>query len=348
MIPVILVDAKADRSEAVKHYLAGAGPYRVITTVSPEVTISRNLTAGPAVVIAVQEEGQDGLVFLRHLRDNTIELPAIILGTAYDPEVFRSAVANRAEYLVMSGSPDTWYPVLARLVEKVLDVRRLQDQAAFLTKKLNLIGSVTRHDVLNQLTAISGYTELLEMVLTDPQMKSYIEKERFALEKIRRQFQFAKDYQNLGTESPVWQSLSSVIRCARDLVTIQGITVTDACGTAAVFADPALEKALAQMLDNVVRPGKTATEVRISAHGQESGGLVIVEDNGVGIPAADKERIFERGFGRHTGWGLFLARENLALTGITIVETGEPGKGARFEIHVPPESYRKEGKPHMT
>ena len=348
MIPIILVDAKADRSAALQKYLSGAGPYRVITSASPEVTVSRNLSTNPGVVIAVQEEGQNGLVFVRHLRENKIGLPAIILAAAYDPEVFRSAVADRAEYLVMAGAPDAWYPVLVQLVENILAVRRVQDKVLFLEKKLNLVGSVTRHDVLNQLTAVSGYTELLEMVVTDPQMKSYIEKERFALEKIRRQFQFAKDYQILGTEQPVWQPLSSVIRRAGDLVTVKGITVTDNCGTAAVLADIGLEKAVAQMLDNVVRHGKTATELRISAREEGEGGLVIFEDNGAGIPDADKERIFERGFGKYTGWGLFLVHEMLSLTGMTIVETGVPGKGARFEIHVPPESYRKEGKPKVT
>ena len=42
--------------------------------------------------------------------------------------------------------------------------------------------------------------------------------------------------------------------------------------------------------------------------------------------------------------GLFLAREILSVTGITIRETGEPGKGARFEISVPKGAYRFEGR----
>ena len=31
---------------------------------------------------------------------------------------------------------------------------------------------------------------------------------------------------------------------------------------------------------------------------------------------------------------------DLAITGMTITENGEPGKGARFEIHVPADGYR--------
>jgi len=38
--------------------------------------------------------------------------------------------------------------------------------------------------------------------------------------------------------------------------------------------------------------------------------------------------------------GLFLSREILSITGITIKEAGEPGKGARFEMTVPKGAWR--------
>ncbi|MFZ1897367.1 sensor histidine kinase [Methanoregula sp.] len=343
MIPLIIIDAKTDRCAALGQYLSGIAPYHVITFASPEATVSRNLTASSGVVIAVHELRQNGILFLKNLRERHMDIPVIILAAAYDPEAFRTVVANRAEYLVMAGPADTWYPVLVQLLEKVSAIRRAQDEVVFLKRKLNLVGNVTRHDVLNQLTAVGGYTELLQMVVEDPQMKSYIGKIRSALDKIRRQFQFAKDYQNLGTEPPQWQSLASVIRRAGDLVSLKGVTITGTCGNAAVFADPILEKAMVQLLDNAVRHGGNVSSVRISVHDVENGAVFVVEDNGTGVPAADKERIFERGFGKYTGWGLFLAREILALTGMTITETGEPGKGARFEIHIPCEAYRREG-----
>jgi signal transduction histidine kinase len=52
------------------------------------------------------------------------------------------------------------------------------------------------------------------------------------------------------------------------------------------------------------------------------------------------ERIFEQGFGKNTGLGLFLSREILAITGLTINKNGVPGTGARFEITVPKGAYR--------
>jgi signal transduction histidine kinase len=72
----------------------------------------------------------------------------------------------------------------------------------------------------------------------------------------------------------------------------------------------------------------------------DDGLVLVVEDDGAGVPWPDKERIFERGFGRNTGLGLFLAREILASMGMTIAETGLPGHGARFEIRVPASRVR--------
>ena len=60
----------------------------------------------------------------------------------------------------------------------------------------------------------------------------------------------------------------------------------------------------------------------------------------MGITDEDKKSLFLRGFGKNTGLGLFLSQEILAITGITITETGIPGKGARFEIAVPDGAFR--------
>ncbi|HEX3001341.1 MAG TPA: HAMP domain-containing sensor histidine kinase [Methanoregula sp.] len=224
------------------------------------------------------------------------------------------------------------------------DCSAIRAENEFLKKKLQLVGSITRHDVLNQMTAIVGYNELLEMVVTDEKQKSYIEREKYAVDKIRRLFQFAKDYQNLAMEPPRWQGLENVVRRAMEMFDNPSIRVTVSIGQIAVFADSFLDKAIFQFLDNAARYGGTVTEVRITFEDRGTHAEVIIEDNGNGIPALDKERIFERGYGKGTGWGLFLAREILAMTGITVTEKGEPGKGARFVISMPKGTYREGGE----
>jgi signal transduction histidine kinase len=101
-----------------------------------------------------------------------------------------------------------------------------------------------------------------------------------------------------------------------------------------------LEKVFYNLLDNSIRHGERVTEIRISSCMSGQDPTVVWEDNGIGIPADEKEKIFERGYGKNTGLGMFLVREILSLTGITIQETGEPGKGVRFEMIVPRGGFR--------
>jgi len=216
---------------------------------------------------------------------------------------------------------------------------KLKAEIAFLQKKIQLVGSVTRHDVLNQLTAVVGYNELLGMMVEDEKQKSFLSKERQAVDKTRRLFQFAKEYQNIATEPPLWQSVNKTVhRVMEEFDT--GIRITVLTGDLAILADPLLDKVFLQIFDNTVRHGGKATEIRISLLDEGSRALLVIEDDGYGIPAADKEKIFDRGYGKGTGWGLFLAREILLVTGITIVENGEPGNGARFVLQLPAGTYR--------
>ena len=225
--------------------------------------------------------------------------------------------------------------------KKTID--ELTEKVAFLQKKLQVVGSITRHDVLNQLTAIVGYNELLGMMADDPKFRGFLEKEKFALNKIRRQFQFAKDYQNIAVDPPRWQNIRNLTNRVSEDFDIKQVRITADTGTATVCADPLFDRVFHHLFDNALRHGETVTEIRISLQQKGSDGLLLVENNGVSIPAADKEKIFERGYGKGTGWGLFLAREILAATGMTITETGEPGKGVRFEITLPPGTFLMDG-----
>jgi signal transduction histidine kinase len=110
-----------------------------------------------------------------------------------------------------------------------------------------------------------------------------------------------------------------------------------------IHADLLLSRVFFNLLDNSLRHGGHVTRISAGYNETPEGLLIFWEDDGAGIPKENKDRIFERGFGKNTGLGLFLAREILAVTGISIRETGEPGKGARFEIVVPQGSYRLTG-----
>ena len=88
------------------------------------------------------------------------------------------------------------------------------------------------------------------------------------------------------------------------------------------------------------RYGRKITTIQFFAEEVDGVYIVVCEDDGEGILGEDKGHIFDWGFGKNTGLGLALSREILAISKITIRETGKPGKGARFEILVPKGTYR--------
>lgn len=218
----------------------------------------------------------------------------------------------------------------------IMDQKRASDALALASKKVNLMSSITRHDIINQITALNGYISFSKDIARDPDLMNYIQKMEKIAAMIHREIQFTRDYQDLGLNTPTWQQIDTTIsRVARSLQ-IGDIRVDVECPGLMIYADPLLEKVFYNLIDNALRyGGDTMTMIRFSYLHQGEDLMIIGEDDGAGISAEDKIRLFTRGFGKHTGLGLFLSREILSITGITIQETGIPGKGARFEILVP-------------
>ncbi len=172
-------------------------------------------------------------------------------------------------------------------------------------------------------------------------MSEFVGKEEQAANTIEHQLAFTKEYEDLGVNAPVWQNCRTLIDTAAKQAPLGKIIVkNDIPAGVEVLVDSLIVKVFYNLMDNASRYGGKITIIRFSIEEHDGNQTIVCEDDGNGIPADEKERIFERGFGKNTGLGLFLTREILDITGITISETGEPGKGARFEITVPKGAYR--------
>lgn len=222
------------------------------------------------------------------------------------------------------------------------ELKRYSESLARTNGKLTIMNSITRHDILNQLTVLLGYLEIAEEECRETEVMESLGRMKFSAQNIREQLEFARDYQDLGVREPQWLDVRwQVARLRQD-----DITITTKIRRLEVYADPLFGRVFYNLLDNAVRHGIRVTEVRVTTRIEEEGGLTIVwEDNGIGVREGEKEKIFRRGYGNNTGLGLFLCREILKITGIEIRETGEYEKGARFEIRVPKEGYRIVQKP---
>jgi PAS domain S-box-containing protein len=226
-------------------------------------------------------------------------------------------------------------------VVDITERKKAEDSLALAGKKLNLMSSITRHDILNQLTVLLGYIELSEREEQDPTLLDYLKREKNAAETIGKQIRFTRDYQDMGVKEPGWQNVSTIVGYVTSTIPMKQVAVEVDLTGLEVFADPLFEKVFYNLIDNAMRyGGDSLTTIRICSEVCDDNLVIIVEDNGSGISAEDKKHIFTRGFGKHTGLGLFLSREILSITGMTISETGITGKGARFEILVPKGMYR--------
>ena len=211
--------------------------------------------------------------------------------------------------------------------------------------KLNLLASVTRHDILNQITAISGYLELLHNECSsNPKITPYIQSIETVISTIQRQITFTRDYKDLGLKAPEWQCIEEVIQRAASLRPLPGISLLIRTGDLEILADPFLEKVFINIFDYSLLHGKNVTEIRVTFQEQDGNGVILITDNGAGIPALRKERIFEYS-GKDAGFNLFLSREILSITGLSIREDGVEGSGAKFEILVPGDIWRMRNNP---
>ena len=228
------------------------------------------------------------------------------------------------------------------ILHDVTHLKQVENALRQANRQITLMAGITRHDIHNQLMALGGWLELSRASVLDPdRMLELITKEQHIASIIEEQINFTAFFDEMGVKELVWLDPVPLIRRSWSTLPINTVRLDLAVSGIEIFADPLFEKVFYNLFDNALRyGGDTMTTIRVSAHRSDSGLVLNVEDNGTGISVQDKERLFDRGYGKNTGLGLFLVKEILAITAMTIRETGIPGKGARFEIHVPGGTFR--------
>lgn len=220
---------------------------------------------------------------------------------------------------------------------------KVQEQTAMIKRanmQMSLLTKITRHDIINQVTSLTAFIGLQKKNNPDAETLEILEKEEIIAETILRQIVFTRDYQTVGAEPHCWVNVNGSIQDLLRTVDRGAVDIQVNTGTLEVFSDPLIVKVFFNLIDNSLRHGERVTQMQISHVLKNNELSIVFEDNGIGIPDSDKEMIFTRGFGKHTGYGLFLVREILSMSDFTIIENGKTGKGARFVISVPSEAYR--------
>lgn len=229
-------------------------------------------------------------------------------------------------------------------ISDITDRKHAEEIIRKANKQVALLTSITRHDIINQVNSLRGYAGILKQSATDEKTTGFLKSIDAIADTILHQIIFTRDYQNVGAEPPQWIPVAPTLEVLLQTIDRGSVSIVVDTGDLEIYADPLIEKVFFNLIDNSLRHGEQVSNIRISCADDDSGLSLVYEDDGVGIPEDEKEMIFTRGFGKNTGYGLFLIREILSITGFTILEKGTPGKGVRFIIRVPPASYRFPGR----
>ena len=278
-----------------------------------------------------EEEEKYRAYFKKHAREGMGLQEEVVLDQQGNriPVIVSAAILNLGGRRCMMG-----------IFHDISDIRKAHDALQLANKKLNLLAEITRHDIRNKLTVLGGYLELFTDHPPEPQHSMYLAKLKTAVRMIAENIEFTKLYQDLGVVEPKWQNVTDLFYRVCIHIDIRKIRFEAPADGLEIFADPLLERVFYNIIENAVEHGDRVSVVRLFSEESTDGLLIRIEDDGIGIPMHDKEMIFERGFGKNTGLGLFLSREILSITNIDIREAGEFQHGARFEMNVPKGVYR--------
>ncbi len=171
---------------------------------------------------------------------------------------------------------------------------RLEKALALTNQKLNMMNSVTRHDVLNSITGVLGLCDMLAATTTDSDAKELAAGIRDQVVRIKEQILFTKDYQSVGVKAPQWQGLKEGVRNAASAVGHETIQIHLPETDYEIYTDPLFGRAFYNLIDNSIRHGGPVRNISVDTETAQDGSLVIrYRDDGCGIPAGEKPKIFD-------------------------------------------------------
>ncbi len=240
------------------------------------------------------------------------------------------------------------YKDISQLKSAEKAVREMMMKLAEVNEKLHVVGRLTRHDVRNKLSLVTSNVYLAKQRLTgDNKTLQYLCDIESAVCQTVGILDFAGTYEKLGMEELGWVNVEKSVEEAATLFPELNVKIVNDCGGLTVLADSLLRQLFYNLIHNSSTHGERVSQIRVYYKEVGKDQLKLVyEDDGVGIPDAEKDKIFREGYGRGTGYGLYLIRKMCEVYGWIIRETGKPGEGARFTITIPKmnesgkESYR--------
>jgi signal transduction histidine kinase len=248
-----------------------------------------------------------------------------------------AAAANRVEH----GELETPVPVvgddelatLARGLESMRRAVRARERELRV-----MVGSVA-HEIRNPLGGVVLYAEMLARSAgLTPEQRAWAERALQQATQMERVVAEFLEYARPGNPAP--EDLEAAPVLAESMETAAGSLgwagAAESSGRALVPCDPGhLRQVLLNLLRNAMQAAGPAGRVRATVRQDGSQAEITIEDSGPGIPAPDRERVFEPFFSKRpegAGLGLAIVRRLCELNGVGIAVDESPLGGARVRL----------------
>ncbi|NLF89659.1 PAS domain S-box protein [Candidatus Bathyarchaeota archaeon] len=234
--------------------------------------------------------------------------------------------------------------IIFGMARDITGQKEADEEVAAANEKIRVVGSLTRHDVKNKLSIILSNTYLLRRIIGDkiigdsPTLVKLFTSIENAVEASNKLFEFSSYYEKIGVEQPSEINVGDFFKQAVALQTnLPELQIFNECNGFKVIADSLLRQIFYNLIDNSVKHGQKTSKIHLYYLKEQDAIKLIYQDDGVGIPEANKPRMFSEGFttGNGSGLGLMLVKKIVEAYGWDITEEGAPGLGVKFVISMP-------------
>jgi PAS domain S-box-containing protein len=240
-------------------------------------------------------------------------------------------------HCIASGAPLGDGLIVVTLAD-VTEERLTRDALQAANQTMATLALILDRDLAGDVAALESCLERARTTTADPWTLVLLQRLGDRVATLARRIAVSREFRLIGTRPPVWQSARAAIGEALARLELGSITVRVNIAPLEVYADPAFPVALYEFLRNATRPSTGATQVEITSTHGPGDCCIVIEDNGSGVPADERDTLFSPSEDRY-GRGLFLAQKILEISGIRAAEEGA-GAGARFVLIVPSDACR--------
>jgi len=168
-------------------------------------------------------------------------------------------VGHTKEIILAKGTKEETFCTISRISKNTGIIcliytsdARVQDIEKKAHLRLAELTGLVRHDVMNQITAIMGYFEIINDMVPE-ELVPFMEKEVSLAQNVRNISESTRYYQALGARPATWISINDSLTQYKNSPSLQGLTISGSLAGIEIFADPEFAPTLRLMFEDIIK-----------------------------------------------------------------------------------------------